>query len=180
MEQVGGHLLEVAGDGFWQVHPGAPQALLAAVAQALSSAPRGTLLDLYGGVGLFASGLEGYGAVHLVEGDATAASLARRNLRHLSWARVHRSDVLRWLRGYRGAADAVVLDPPRSGAGRAVLEQLQRLRPDALAYVACDPAALARDLRTLVDLGWTVGAVHALDLFPMTHHIEAVAAVHPQ
>ncbi len=179
VEQVGRHRFEVAGDGFWQVHPGAPRALLDAVAGALAAAPRGTLLDLYGGVGLFAGSLDGYHAVHLVEGDATAAELAQRNLQHLAQARVHRSDVLRWLRRYRGTADAIVLDPPRAGAGRAVLEEVHRLRPGALAYVACDPAALARDLRTLVDLGWTVGAVHALDLFPMTHHIEAVAAVRP-
>jgi tRNA/tmRNA/rRNA uracil-C5-methylase (TrmA/RlmC/RlmD family) len=177
-EGVGRLRLAVAGDGFWQVHPGAPQALLDAVGAALPG-PGGALLDLYGGVGLFAAGLPGYASIHLVEGDAKAARLARRNLHHLPQARIHHGDVLRWLRGYRGAADAVVLDPPRSGAGRGVLEQVHRLRPTGLAYVACDPAALARDLRTMADLGWSVTGLRALDLFPMTHHIEAVAALQP-
>ena len=176
VEQVGHRRLAVAGDGFWQVHPGAPDALLDAVAAALPPAA-GTLLDLYGGVGLFASGLPGYRTVHLVEGDATAVRLAAENLGHLSQAHVHRSEVRHWLAGYRGPADAVVLDPPRSGAGGAVLQQLHRLQPAAIAYVACDPAALARDLRILADLGWAVTGLRALDLFPMTHHIEAVAAL---
>ena len=76
-------------------------------------------------------------------------------------------------------ARLMVLDPPRSGAGGAVLQQLHRLRPAAIAYVACDPAALARDLRILADLGWAVTGLRALDMFPMTHHIEAVAALRP-
>jgi tRNA/tmRNA/rRNA uracil-C5-methylase (TrmA/RlmC/RlmD family) len=48
-----------------------------------------------------------------------------------------------------------------------------------VAYVACDPAALARDLRAALDLGWQVDAVRGLDLFPMTHHLEAVALLRP-
>jgi tRNA/tmRNA/rRNA uracil-C5-methylase (TrmA/RlmC/RlmD family) len=178
VERVGQRRLAVAGDGFWQVHPGAPDALLGAVTAALPRAA-GTLLDLYGGVGLFAGGLPGYRTVHLVEGDATAARLAAENLGHLANVRVHRSDVRRWLAEFPGPTDAVVLDPPRAGAGRAVLEEVHRLRPAAIAYVACDPAALARDLRILADLGWTVTGLRALDLFPMTHHVEAVAALRP-
>lgn len=177
-ERVGERRYQVAGDGFWQVHPGAPAALLAAVTDALGE-PSGTLLDLYGGVGLFAASLPGYRATHLVEGDAAAVRLARRNLAHLPHSRVHRSDVRRWLARYQGPADAVVLDPPRTGAGAAVLRELDRLRPAAVAYVACDPAALARDLRTLADLGWRIDGLRALDIFPMTHHIEAVAALRP-
>jgi tRNA/tmRNA/rRNA uracil-C5-methylase (TrmA/RlmC/RlmD family) len=72
-------------------------------------------------------------------------------------------------------ADLVVLDPPRSGAGRRVVEELVRVRPRAIAYVACDPAALARDLWSFGERGYALSALRAFDLFPMTHHVEAVA-----
>ncbi|HVQ17506.1 MAG TPA: class I SAM-dependent RNA methyltransferase, partial [Actinomycetes bacterium] len=75
--------------------------------------------------------------------------------------------------------DLVVLDPPRAGAGRAVLERVARLGPRAISYVACDPAALARDVAILAGLGYELGALRAFDLFPMTHHVECVASFQP-
>lgn len=179
-ERVGEHLLEVSATGFWQVHPGAPRVLTHAVAAGLEVRSGEVLLDLYGGVGLFAAVLgRRDGRVIVVEGDRSAAASARRNLRHLPAAQVHRSAVDRWLAGYQGPADAVVLDPPRSGAGPAVLQQLHRLRPRTVAYVACDPVALARDLRLVLDLGWRLESLQAFDLFPMTHHLECVAVLAP-
>ena len=77
------------------------------------------------------------------------------------------------------AADLVVLDPPRSGAGRAVVEAVAGLRPRAVAYVACDPAALARDTAFLREVGYGLAEVTAYDAFPMTHHVECVAIFHP-
>ena len=71
--------------------------------------------------------------------------------------------------------DVVVLDPPREGARRAVVEQIADRAPRAVAYVACDPAALARDLATFAGLGYALTALRAFDLFPMTHHVECVA-----
>ena len=71
--------------------------------------------------------------------------------------------------------DLVVLDPPRTGAKRTVVEQVVARRPRAVAYVACDPAALARDVAILGEHGYRVSAVRAFDLFPMTHHVECVA-----
>jgi tRNA/tmRNA/rRNA uracil-C5-methylase (TrmA/RlmC/RlmD family) len=73
----------------------------------------------------------------------------------------------------------VVLDPPRSGAGAAVLDRVMALRPRAIAYVACDPAALGRDVAHVRAAGWRVGSVRGLDLFPMTQHVEAVALLLP-
>lgn len=178
-ERVGRQRFEVAAAGFWQVHPGAPATLVRLVGDMLQPQQGEALLDLYGGVGLFAAALPVAGPVHVVEGDAVAAALAVHNLRGRADAAVHRESVLPWLRAYRGRADLVVLDPPRSGAGPAVLEELDRLRPRAVAYVACDPAALARDLRAAAGLGWELTALHGLDMFPMTHHIEAVAALRP-
>jgi tRNA/tmRNA/rRNA uracil-C5-methylase (TrmA/RlmC/RlmD family) len=69
----------------------------------------------------------------------------------------------------------VVLDPPRSGAGRGVIERLVELRPRQLVYVACDPVALARDVGFLREGGYELDDVLAFDLFPNTHHVEAVA-----
>ena len=74
-----------------------------------------------------------------------------------------------------GGADVVVLDPPRTGAGRTVVQRLLALRPRVVAYVACDPAALARDVATAADAGYRLSALRAFDLFPMTHHVECVA-----
>ena len=72
--------------------------------------------------------------------------------------------------------DAIVLDPPRSGAGAATLEAIVALSPATVVYVACDPVALARDVATLRDLGYDLESATAWDLFPMTHHVETVAS----
>jgi tRNA/tmRNA/rRNA uracil-C5-methylase (TrmA/RlmC/RlmD family) len=71
--------------------------------------------------------------------------------------------------------DLVVLDPPREGAKREVVEQVVARSPRAVAYVACDPAALARDVETFAGHGYTLDRLRAFDLFPMTHHVECVA-----
>ena len=71
--------------------------------------------------------------------------------------------------------DLVVLDPPREGAKRAVVEQVVDRRPRAVAYVACDPAALGRDVAIFAEHGYELTAIRAFDLFPMTHHVECVA-----
>jgi tRNA/tmRNA/rRNA uracil-C5-methylase (TrmA/RlmC/RlmD family) len=71
--------------------------------------------------------------------------------------------------------DLVVHDPPREGARRTVVEQVADRAPRAIAYVACDPAALARDLATFADLGYRLTSLRGFDLYPMTHHIECVA-----
>jgi len=76
-------------------------------------------------------------------------------------------------------ADVVILDPPRDGAKKNVIESLVACKPRAIVYVACDPAALARDSALLRDANYTLEKVRAFDLFPMTHHIECVALFTP-
>jgi tRNA/tmRNA/rRNA uracil-C5-methylase (TrmA/RlmC/RlmD family) len=76
-------------------------------------------------------------------------------------------------------ADLVVLDPPRIGAGPDVVRAVAALRPRAVAYVACDPAALARDLATFADNGYALAGLRCFDAFPMTHHVETVARLVP-
>jgi tRNA/tmRNA/rRNA uracil-C5-methylase (TrmA/RlmC/RlmD family) len=183
-EVVGDRSFRVTGGGFWQVHPGAASALLAAVLDGLDPRPGESALDLYGGVGLFAAFVADRvgpgGRVTVVEADRSAAEDARHNLAELPWVRVERGrvdSVLRRLRLRR--ADLVVLDPPRSGAGKTVVSLVSGVRARRIAYVACDPAALARDLRFFADRGYALTSLRAFDLFPMTHHVECVALLEP-
>lgn len=78
-----------------------------------------------------------------------------------------------------GGVDVVVLDPPRTGAGREVLAAILATQPRVVVYVACDPAALARDVRLAMDAGWRLDGLSAFDAFPMTHHVECVAVLRP-
>jgi tRNA/tmRNA/rRNA uracil-C5-methylase (TrmA/RlmC/RlmD family) len=71
----------------------------------------------------------------------------------------------------------VVLDPPRAGAGKAVIDQLLFLRPNKIVYVACDPVSLARDLKILISGGYKLEQIKAFDLFPHTHHFETIASL---
>ncbi|NED86953.1 RNA methyltransferase, partial [Streptomyces sp. SID11233] len=67
-------------------------------------------------------------------------------------------------------ADLIVLDPPRAGAGKSTVRHLTTLTPRRIAYIACDPAALARDLKHFAENGYRVRVLRAFDLFPMTQH----------
>jgi tRNA/tmRNA/rRNA uracil-C5-methylase (TrmA/RlmC/RlmD family) len=181
-EDAAGRRWLVHTDGFWQVHPAAPDTLVGAVRDALAPRPGESLLDLYSGAGLFAGALAPLvgpgGRVVTIESGAAAVADARRNLRDLPWVRIEQGRVEVVLRRLRLArADLVVLDPTRSGAGAKVVRELAALRPRAVAYVACDPAALARDVRTFGAAGYRLTALRVLDAFPMTHHVECVATL---
>jgi tRNA/tmRNA/rRNA uracil-C5-methylase (TrmA/RlmC/RlmD family) len=168
---------QVAADGFWQVHPGAPTALVEAVLTALDPQSGESVLDLYAGVGLFSSFLAERGAtVTAIEGDATASEHGAGNVLQ---AKAVTADVAQWLALNPGESDLVVLDPPRVGAGRKVVTAVADRSPRAVAYVACDPAALARDVAIFAEVGYRLESLRAFDLFPMTHHIEAVALLVP-
>ena len=183
-ERAAGRDWRVTGGGFWQVHPGAADALVGAVRSLAAPAPGEHVVDLYAGVGLFAGALAQDvgpgGRVDAVESALGAVRDARRNLHDLPTVRLHHDRVDGWLRrGEVARCDVVVLDPPRTGAKRDVVERIARLRPRAVVYVACDPAALARDVATFDRLGWQLAGLRAFDLFPMTHHVECVALLTP-
>ena len=172
------HAFGVAADGFWQVHPEAPRVLVETVLELLDPRPGERTLDLYAGVGLFGRFVgEVTGArVVAVEADRTACQHARANLSALKGAVVECGPTDRVLRaGFDEPFDLVVLDPPREGAKRAVVEQVADRRPRAVAYVACDPAALGRDVAIFAEHGYELTAIRAFDLFPMTSHVECVA-----
>lgn len=183
-ERAAGRTWVFDATAFWQVHPGAADTLVAAVLDALAPRPGDHAIDLYAGVGLFAGALAAPlgpgGRVDAVESDSVAMRGAKRSLHGLPTVHLHERPVERWLRETSlRRCDLVVLDPPRKGAGKPVVESLLRFRPRAVAYVACDPASLARDISTAKALGWQLTSVRAFDLFPMTHHVECVALLSP-
>ncbi|MBF4584207.1 class I SAM-dependent RNA methyltransferase [Curtobacterium sp. VKM Ac-2865] len=195
-EVVGNRTFTVDDTGFWQVHRAAAAVLTEAV-QDLVDRDRldadGIHLDLYGGVGLLAAAvgdLVGPKArLTSVESAGRATEHAQENLAEWIGARAEPGRVDRWLARTvqtasrseldRYRAGTVVLDPPRSGAGREVAVQIAALQPAQVVYVACDPVALARDVATFADLGYRLEALRAFDLFPHTHHMEAVARLVP-
>ncbi len=180
-EVVLGHTFDVAADGFWQVHPGAPSTLVTTVLEMLAPQPGERAVDLYAGVGLFsaflAEAVGEKGVVLSVEGDRRASDLAKANLREHRQVKTHAGRVDRVLRDLDTYADIVVLDPPREGARKQVVDAVVDLAPRAVAYVACDPAALARDLAYFAERGYSLTELRSFDLFPMTHHVECVALV---
>ena len=180
-EPVAGRTYGVAAAGFWQVHPAAAATLVDAVLAGLDPRPGERAFDLYCGVGLFAGALVDAGCqVWGLESGRTAVAAARRNLAdagHL--ARFTADQVEKGLPRLPKDVDLVLLDPPRSGAGAKVMREIAERRPRAVAYVACDPAALARDLATAARHGYTATSIRAFDLFPMTQHVECVAVIQP-
>jgi tRNA/tmRNA/rRNA uracil-C5-methylase (TrmA/RlmC/RlmD family) len=174
--------LRVGHEGFWQPHPGAPAVYVAAVRDVLRPGPGDRLADLYSGVGLFAAALSADvglgGEVVAVESDARAVADARRSLHGVAQVRLVRARVEDALAaGEVPVGSGVVLDPPRAGAGLAVVDALAALRPPVVAYVACDPAALARDVARFATHGYRLSSLRAFDAFPMTHHVECVAGL---
>jgi tRNA/tmRNA/rRNA uracil-C5-methylase (TrmA/RlmC/RlmD family) len=178
VEQAVGRDWRVPEGGFWQVHPGAPAALTEAVLAFGALQPADVCLDLYCGVGLFAGSiapLVSHGRVVGVESATAAAAAARSNLADLDNVTVHTGRVDRWLVKAKPLADIVVLDPPRKGAGRAVVDGIAATGARRVVHVACDPSSLARDISLLAGHGYELEALRAFDLFPMTAHVECVA-----
>ena len=172
--------------GFWQVHPQAAATFVAHVRDELAAQPGERALDLYAGVGLFALALAdavgSAGAVLAIESDSRAIADARANLRLHPEIELRRGKVDRALKplvrqGIR--TDLVVLDPPRTGAGKSVIKDIAALAPRLIAYVACDPAALARDVAYARRAGYGLRSLRAFDAFPMTHHMECIAILEP-
>jgi len=172
--------------GFWQVHPHAAATFVAHVCAELAPQPGERAVDLYAGVGLFALALADAvgpdGAVLAIDSDAHAIADAKSNLRSRPEIELRRGKVDRVLKPLvrQGIhTDLVVLDPPRTGAGKSVIKDIAALAPRAIAYVACDPAALARDVAYARSAGYGMRSLRAFDAFPMTSHVECIAILEP-
>lgn len=173
---------QVSAGSFWQSNIRAPQVLVDAVRSFADVKSGDHLIDLYGGVGLFGLALLDLigadGRIDHVEGSKSAIADAHVNYGEAKNVHFHTGDVEKILPRF-SSADVVILDPPREGAKKAVIESLVACSPRAIVYVACDPAALARDTALLRDANYTLIQLRAFDLFPMTHHIECVALFAP-
>lgn len=148
---------------------------------ALNNSTGKIAVDLYAGVGLFSLQLSRhFERVYAIEGNRFAANHGLSNLQDngVTNVRYEAISVEAWLK-YKATSiprpDLVMLDPPRSGAGNQVIERLAAWRPRRISYVSCDPPTLARDLRQLIDRGYQLKSIAALDMFPQTFHLEAVA-----
>jgi tRNA/tmRNA/rRNA uracil-C5-methylase (TrmA/RlmC/RlmD family) len=182
--RAAGRTWRVSAAGFWQGHPAAADVLAEAVLAATEPRPGQTALDLYCGAGLFAGVLADAvgpdGSVIGVEQNEAAVRDARHNLRQTPWARVHRGDAARVVaRLGLGDAAIAVLDPPRTGATRALIDALCSGGLRRVAYVSCDPATLARDIAVFCGHGWRLEHLRGFDAFPMTHHVECLAVLVP-
>ncbi|MGI5357946.1 class I SAM-dependent RNA methyltransferase [Streptomyces sp. CA-252508] len=183
-ERADDRTYRVGNGGFWQVHPQAADTLVRAVMQGLLPRKGDTALDLYCGAGLFAGALADRvgdkGAVLGIESGKRAVEDARHNLEHFDRVRIEQGKVEQALpRTGITEVDLIVLDPPRAGAGKQTVKHLAGLGARRIAYVACDPAALARDIAYFAEAGYRVRTLRAFDLFPMTHHVECVAILEP-
>ncbi len=193
-EAVGSREFQLADAGFWQVHRAAPEVLTEAVQGAIDADrfdPAAANLDLYGGVGLLAAAMgDRFGTetvMTTVESDPLATGFASSNLADWPKAEAQTGRVDAWLRATARQASSkdregfaratVILDPPRSGAGREVVQQLADFAPAQIIYVACDPVALARDVGFFAERGYRLADLRAFDLFPHTHHLEAVGTL---
>lgn len=191
IERAAGRTFRISGGGFWQVHRGAADLLantVTSMAATIGFDKAAQNLDLYGGVGLFSGALAAKFGKDLeitsVESFRQATDDATLNLNDLSKAKAVCAPVERFLDKHlsdkstaRTSSATIVLDPPRSGAGAKVVGRLVELAPKHIIYVACDPIALARDLKSFIAGGYRLAQLRAFDLFPHTHHVECVASL---
>ena len=180
--EVAGHVYSVGPRSFWQSHRDAPAMLLDAVLASANVSAGDHVTDLFSGVGLFAVPLAKLvgpgGRVSAVEISPYAVRDARQNgdgLRQLKvreWAVAPRA-----VNDSVAPGDVVVLDPPRNGLAKGVVEAMARRAPRRVTYVSCDAATFARDLKAFMGAGYQLAEMQVFDLFPMTEHVEIVATL---
>ena len=179
---VRNHRFRVGPLSFWQAHRDAPNILTGAVLEGLALADGDRVCDLYSGVGLFALALAERvgpsGQVTAVESSPDAVTDLKHNVRQARQVTVRGWRVTpRAINDSVQVGDVVVLDPPRAGAGVAVIGALVKRQPRQVAYVSCDAPTLARDLKVLMANGYRLRQLRTFDLFPHTEHVELLAVL---
>ena len=181
-EVVGDNIYDISPQSFWQSHAQAPSVLSNLAIDFMKLNPGDVVCDLYGGVGLFTMPITkkigNDGHVHLVELSNHSVRDASKIFKDYNNVSIHRGSVDRKLPNIDNI-DIIVLDPPRSGAGKIVVDQIISKKPKAVVYISCDPASLARDAKFLQDSGYELEKINAIDLFPMTHHVECIVRFIP-
>ncbi|MEC3953874.1 TRAM domain-containing protein [Nocardia sp. CDC153] len=182
VQYVAGRRWELSATGFWQPHYGAAQCYSDVVAEWAEAAPGALAWDLYCGVGVFAARVAEQvgdgGAVHGVEFARSAVTEGRAALRDLPWVDLRAERVERWIVEQPSVApDVVVLDPPRAGAGKDMINALGERTPRRIIHIGCDPAAFARDIGLYRAASYRPVELRVFDAFPGTHHVECIAAL---
>jgi 23S rRNA (uracil1939-C5)-methyltransferase len=175
--RIGEETYSYAADTFFQINHDLLGPLINA---ALGDVKGQFAIDLYCGVGLFTLPLaRRFARVTGVEAHSRAAEFARKNLARAKLENVEIANlgVADWVKHSLPfePLDFLLLDPPRVGCENAVIDGILALRPRRIAYVSCDPATLARDLKKLIADGYSLESLAAFDLFPQTHHVETIA-----
>tara|TARA_B100001059_G_scaffold234012_1_gene275421 strand:+ start:286 stop:1458 length:1173 start_codon:yes stop_codon:yes gene_type:complete len=178
-ENVDKNEYTISPKSFWQSHINAPSLLLQQVIKDADIQQDQIVCDLYGGVGLFTlpiSKLIGKnGQIHLIEMNDTCIEDANIMFEHIDNIYIHHGTVEQKL-GSVKKIDTIILDPPRNGVSKQVINQIIEKKPNTIIYVSCNPSTLARDSKILLDNKYSLSNIVGFDLFPMTHHIESVAA----
>jgi tRNA/tmRNA/rRNA uracil-C5-methylase (TrmA/RlmC/RlmD family) len=180
-QRVGERVWRVPVTAFWQAHRDAARVYSGLVAQWARLSPGQTAWDLYGGAGVFAAVLAESvgpsGHVLTVDTSRGSARAARAALADLTQVSVVTNSVRRALGGRPGRADVAVLDPPRTGAGREVIDLLAAADVPRIIHIGCEAASFARDVGLYRGHGYAVEELRVFDSFPLTHHVECVAVL---
>jgi tRNA/tmRNA/rRNA uracil-C5-methylase (TrmA/RlmC/RlmD family) len=179
VQRAGRHSWQVPVTAFWQAHRDAARTYSDLVGDWARPDPGMTAWDLYGGAGVFAAVLGDAvgesGQVVSVDSSRAATRSARATLADLPQVNVITDSVRRALTAQRGGADVAVLDPPRGGAGREVIDLLAAAEVPRIVHIGCEAASFARDIGLYQRHGYAVDKISVFDSFPLTHHIECVA-----
>jgi tRNA/tmRNA/rRNA uracil-C5-methylase (TrmA/RlmC/RlmD family) len=181
VQRVGDREWRVPVTAFWQAHRDAPQMYSDLVADWAQLGEGMTAWDLYGGAGVFAAVLAQAvgetGSVVTVDTSRGASRSARTALADLRSVSVVTDSVRRALASQRRQPDVAVLDPPRSGAGREVIDLLADAQVPRVIHIGCEAASFARDIGLYRGHGYAVEDLRVFDSFPLTHHVECVAVL---
>jgi tRNA/tmRNA/rRNA uracil-C5-methylase (TrmA/RlmC/RlmD family) len=181
VQRVGERVWRVPVTAFWQAHRDAAQVYSELVAGWAQLRRGMTAWDLYGGAGVFAAVLAqavgDTGSVVTVDTSRGASRSARAALADMGWVSVVTDSVRRALAAQRRRPDVAVLDPPRSGAGRDVIDLLAAADVPRVIHIGCEAASFARDVGLYRGHGYTVEDLRVFDSFPLTHHVECVAVL---
>jgi tRNA/tmRNA/rRNA uracil-C5-methylase (TrmA/RlmC/RlmD family) len=181
VQRVGDRAWAVPVTAFWQSHRDAATLYSRLVGEWAQLSAGMTAWDLYGGAGVFAAVLAhavgDTGRVVTVDTSRGSARAARAALGDMPWVDVVTDSVRRALAGQRSRADVAVLDPPRTGAGREVIDQLAAAEVPRIIHIGCEAASFARDVGLYRGHGYSVEELRVFDSFPLTHHVECVAVL---
>ena len=184
LEKVGNFNYQVNAKSFWQAHRLAPAMFVETMKSMMELNAGQHVLELYCGSGLFtlpiAEAVGPGGRIEAVESDLKAVTSLKRNTRQFSNVNIHALGAEKWFKVSKvKKLDAVLLDPPRTGAGEFIVKNISKLNPSKVLYVACDPASLARDVATFASAGYELAAIRAFDAFGQTQHLETFALFVP-